>query len=364
MTKPTDSSDSFQRSILENLNTSILIFDGRFKLVYMNPAAEILLNTSFQSVRSMEANALVNCPDGLVESLFRRSIGSNRPFTEREMMLVLPEGKSAIVDCTVSPMPDERGERGILVEIQQLDRHLQINREERLRSENEAVRELVRGMAHEIKNPLGGLRGAAQLLEDEIIDPALREYTQIIMAEADRLKNLVDQMLGPNRLPTPALVNIHTLLERVRHLVGAEEDWQIPIHRDYDPSIPEVRVDSDSVIQAMLNIMRNAARVVRDQADGRITLRTRVLRRFTIGHVYYRLVVKVTIEDNGPGIPEEIRDRLFYPLVSASEGGVGLGLSIAQALINKHNGLVECRSKPGETRFNLLLPLEEFHDTK
>jgi two-component system nitrogen regulation sensor histidine kinase GlnL len=214
----------------------------------------------------------------------------------------------------------------------------------------------VRGLAHEIKNPLGGLRGAAQLLERELPDEALTEYTQIIIEEADRLQNLVNNMLGPNRVPEMKSVNIHQILERVYHLVKAEAGLRLTINRDYDPSIPPIVGDMDQLIQAFLNILRNGVKAAGSR--GVLGITTRILRQFTIGNIQHRLVVSVEIEDNGPGIPKELQERIFFPMVTGGDG-IGLGLSIAQTLINRHHGLIEFNSKPGQTVFRVLLPLEQ-----
>ncbi len=344
--------------ILDNLNSVVLLFDQSLRLEYMNPAAEVLFAASSRHMIGLGVGDLVQCPGGLAERNLQRSLKTGRLFTERELTLTLPENKTATVDCTVIPLSDRDGELGLLVELQQIDRHLRISKEEHLLRQHQATRDLVRGLAHEIKNPLGGLRGAAQLLEQELGDPALGEYTQIIIDEADRLQSLVDRMLGPNRLPQLYSANIHTLLERVRSLVAAEYGERIEIERDYDPSIPELRLDIGSIIQALLNILQNAARAVDQVENGRIRLHTRVLRQFTIGHQRHRLVVQIGIEDNGPGIPEQIREKIFYPMVTATEGGMGLGLSISQSLINLHGGLVECETEPGRTLFSVLLPVE------
>jgi two-component system nitrogen regulation sensor histidine kinase GlnL len=344
--------------ILDNLNTITLLFDADFRLRYMNPAGEALFQISARQAMGQRAGALIDCPGGSVEATLARSLSSGRPFTEREMSLPLGEDRSVKIDCTVIPLSSYEGEPGLLIEIQQIDRQLRISREENLLAQHEATRDLIRGMAHEIKNPLGGLRGAAQLLELELEHQSLREYTQIIIDEADRLQTLVDNMLGPNRLPQLGMVNIHTLLERVRNLVAAEYGTKVQILRDYDPSIPDLLLDSDRIIQALLNIMRNAARALENQPDGAITLQSRILRQFTIGHERHRLVVQLTIQDNGPGVPEAIREKLFYPMVTAVEGGIGLGLSISQSLINMHGGLVECESQPGKTIFTVLIPVE------
>jgi len=358
MTISGPSPDLYGTRILENLSTVVLLFDSDLRLRYMNPAAEMLFAVSARHMVGMRAGSLIQCPADLATTRLRHSQSTGRPFTEREMLLPLSDNRSITVDCTVIPLSDAEGEGGLLVELQQIDRQLRISRKEHLLTQHQAARDLIRGLAHEIKNPLGGLRGAAQLLERELGDPALEEYTQIIIDEADRLQALVDHMLGPNRLPDMGEVNIHTLLERVRGLVVAEYGDRLHIESDYDPSFPELYVDSDRIIQALLNILRNAARALDAQAHGCIRLQTRILRQFTIGHQRHRLVVQIIIEDNGPGIPEQIRSRLFYPMVTASEGGMGLGLSISQSLVNQHGGLVECDSKPGSTRFHVLLPVE------
>ncbi|OOZ35607.1 nitrogen regulation protein NR(II) [Solemya velesiana gill symbiont] len=350
--------NAISQRILDNLNSAVLLFDNDFRLQYMNPAAEMLFAVSNRHMVGLDAGQLLHCPGDLVESNLNRAVELGRPFTERELSIPLSDRRSATVDCTVIPLYEREGKGGVLVELQQIDRQLRISREEHLLSQHQAARDLIRGLAHEIKNPLGGLRGAAQLLEGELEAPSLSEYTQVIIDEADRLQTLVDQMLGPNKLPRHAEVNIHTVLERVRSLVIAEFGDQILVERDYDPSIPDLYLDNDRIIQALLNIVRNAARAVGEQGDGNITLRTRILRQFTIGNIRHRLVAEISVEDNGPGIPGKIREKLFYPMVTASEGGMGLGLSIAQSLINQHGGLIECRSEPGCTVFNVLLPVE------
>ena len=358
MNTPPNLNNEASNRILDAMSSSVVTFDPQLRLSYMNPAAEMLFAASLRHLMGMPANELIKCPGEEIKNNLLRAVESGNPFTERELVLVLMGNRTVTVDCTVIPMIEGGNISGLLIELQQIDRQLRISREEHLLSRHQAVRDLIRGLAHEIKNPLGGLRGAAQLLEREISDPALFEYTQIIIDEADRLQALVDRMLGPNKLPQISKVNIHILLERVRHLVLAESGEKLLIERDYDPSIPELSVDSDRMIQALLNIVRNASRAVEKMDNGRITLRTRILRQFTIGQFRHRLVAQIAIEDNGPGIPESIREKLFYPMVTASDGGMGLGLSISQSLINQHGGLVECQSEPGKTVFEVLLPLE------
>lgn len=242
------------------------------------------------------------------------------------------------------------------------DRLLRITKEEAQLSKQETTKMLVRGLAHEIKNPLGGIRGAAQLLARELPEEHLKDYTEVIIEEADRLRNLVDRMLGSNKLPSLSMTNIHEVLEHVASLIEAECQGSIILVRDYDPSIPEVLMDREQMIQAVLNIMRNAMQALAGQNElglGRLTLRTRTLRQFTIGHIRHRLVTRIEIIDNGPGIPAELQNTLFYPMVSGRPDGTGLGLAITQNIISQHQGLIECESHPGHTVFSIFLPLEQ-----
>lgn len=337
--------------LLDSLSTAVLLLDERLRLLYLNPAAEDLFAVSLRQALGIEWSVLVHAEAGMVSRL-EAALASQHPYTERE--LELGSGKGRItVDCTVTPLSASE----ILIELVQVDRHLRISREEQLLVQQQAARELLRGLAHEIKNPLGGLRGAAQLLERELEQPDLKEYTQVIIGEADRLRNLVNRMLGPNNVPDKRAVNIHEILEHVRNLVDAEAHEHLAIHREYDPSIPELQADPELLVQAVLNIVRNAA-----QAGGTdITLRTRAQRQFTIGHARHKLVARVDISDNGPGIDPDIQEKIFYPMVTGRAQGTGLGLSIAQSLINEHGGLIECESEPGNTVFTILLPLESEH---
>lgn len=342
--------------VLELMTTSVLVLDRRLHVHYMNPAAEMLFALSFRLARGQAYEALAGGADAMVDGM-RRCLTTGHPYTERELHLMLPGERPITVDCTVSPMSeDESTPLELLVELRQVDRLLKISREEQLVAQHHTSRMLVRNLAHEIKNPLGGIRGAAQLLEGEFEDEALKEYTRIIIGEADRLRNLVDRMLGPNQLPNYRLVNVHEMLERVRALVQAESGGALVIERDYDPSIPPIVADADQLIQAILNIVRNAAQALEHQ--GSILLRTRVQRQFTIGQRRHKLVVRLDIVDNGPGIPDSLREEIFYPMISGRADGTGLGLSIAHTLISQHGGLVECASRPGETVFTLYLPLE------
>lgn len=249
----------------------------------------------------------------------------------------------------------------VLVELLPLEQQARQDREERLIDQAQANKELIRNLAHEIKNPLGGIRGAAQLLQMEVESRDLVEYTQVIIHEADRLQVLVDRLLAPHRRPhMVGDVNIHEVCERVRSLVLAEFPRGLRVVRDYDTSIPEFRGDREQLIQAVLNIVHNAAQalVERTQAgDAEIVLRTRINRQVTFGKQRYRLALELHVIDNGPGIPEEIKDRLFFPLVSGRDGGSGLGLNLAQTFVQQHHGLIECDSVPGRTDFKILIPL-------
>jgi two-component system nitrogen regulation sensor histidine kinase GlnL len=248
----------------------------------------------------------------------------------------------------------------MLLEFRHIDKQLKIAREERLLDESHASRELIRNLAHEIKNPLGGIRGAAQLLDRELERPGLHEYTQVIMNEADRLQSLMDRLLTPHRLPQPAYLNPHEVLERVRSLIQAEYPQGVSVRRDYDVSVPRILGDTEQLIQAVLNIARNAAQAVAGSGrEGEILLRSRVLRQVTLARRRYRHAVQLQITDNGPGIPAELQERVFHPLVSGRSGGSGLGLTLAQAFINQHRGIVWFDSAPGITTFTIVLPVDE-----
>ncbi|WP_157604064.1 nitrogen regulation protein NR(II) [Rhizobacter sp. Root1221] len=249
----------------------------------------------------------------------------------------------------------------VIVELVEIEQQTRQDREERALDQAQANKELIRNLAHEIKNPLGGIRGAAQLLEMEVESRALTEYTQVIINEADRLQALVDRLLAPHRKPhVVSDVNIHEVCERVRSLILAEFPRGLTVQRDYDISIPDFRGDREQLIQAVLNIAHNAAQALVERiarGDGSITLRTRIARQVTLGKQRYRLALELHIEDNGPGIPESIRDRIFYPLVSGRDGGSGLGLTLAQTFVQQHQGMIECESQPGQTIFKIVIPL-------
>mgnify|MGYP006166523141 FL=1 len=352
--------EALQRLLIENLTTATLLLNSRLRLEYMNPAAEMLLAVSGQRSHGQFISELfTESPEAL--AALRQAVEEAHPFTKREATLTSATGQTLTVDYAVTPVLT-RQETMLLLEVLPRDRLLRITKEEAQLSKQETTKMLVRGLAHEIKNPLGGIRGAAQLLARELPSEDLKDYTNVIIEEADRLRNLVDRMLGSNKLPSLAMTNIHEVLERVSSLVAAETQGGITLVRDYDPSIPDVLIDREQMIQAVLNIVRNAMQAIGHQNElrlGRITLRTRTLRQFTIGHVRHRLVAKVEIIDNGPGIPTELQDTIFYPMVSGRADGTGLGLAITQNIISQHQGLIECDSHPGHTTFSIFLPLEQ-----
>ncbi|PNA02550.1 MULTISPECIES: nitrogen regulation protein NR(II) [unclassified Pseudomonas] len=353
-------SDAQHRLLLDNLTTATLLLNAELRLEYMNPAAEMLLAVSGQRSHGQFISELFTESAEALNSL-RQAVEQAHPFTKREAQLTSLAGQSITVDYAVTPILHQ-GQTLLLLEVHPRDRLLRITKEEAQLSKQETTKMLVRGLAHEIKNPLGGIRGAAQLLARELPEDGLRDYTNVIIEEADRLRNLVDRMLGSNKLPSLSMTNIHEVLERVCSLVDAESQGGITLVRDYDPSLPDVLIDREQMIQAVLNIVRNAMQAIGAQNElrlGRITLRSRAVRQFTIGHVRHRLVARIEIIDNGPGIPAELQDTLFYPMVSGRPDGTGLGLAITQNIISQHQGLIECESHAGHTTFSIYLPLEQ-----
>ncbi len=342
--------------IIENLTSSVILVNDEYKVKFINPAGEAMLGASLKQIIETDIRELFRESPGLMNAL-KLGFEEGQAFTERELELrLLHSSKTIKVDCAVTPLSPSQRNGELLIEIRQVDRLLRIAREEGLRAQQNAMKNALRGLAHEVKNPLGGLRGAAQLLERELPNAGLKEYTQVIIGEADRLQKLVNHMLGPSQLPKKRCVNIHEVLERVRQLVQVESPPDLLITRDYDPSIPDIYGDQDQLIQAILNIVRNASQAI--SGKGEIILRSRTQRQFTIGQKCHRLVVRIDVIDNGPGIPVDVIEQIFYPMVTGRADGTGLGLSIAQTLINQHGGVIECSSMPGETIFTLLLPFQ------
>lgn len=348
--------------LLEHMNTGVLLLDADLTVTYMNPAAEALLEMSGQRGRGVGFHTLAYESDEATQAL-HDSVVNGHSFTKREATIELHNQTQATFDYSVSPISHPLTRLpSLLIEIQGRDRLMRISREEQLIAKQETTRNLVRGLAHEIKNPLGGIRGAAQLLSRELPSQDLTEYTNIIIEEADRLRDLVDRMLGPRNIPKTEAVNVHEVLERVCQLVDVESEGYIKVHRDYDPSLPELEADKGQLIQALLNVCRNAMQAMQENPQQpqppMLVMKTRSIRQFTIGHQRHRLVARIDITDNGPGIPEEIQDSLFYPMVTGRPEGTGLGLSISQSIINQCNGIIEFESSPDGTTFSIYLPLE------
>ncbi|WKD49450.1 nitrogen regulation protein NR(II) [Microbulbifer spongiae] len=343
------------RQLLDNLTSAVLMLDSELSLRYLNNAAEDLLSASSARVIGLSLDEVVR-ETGSWQAL-REVLVKGERYTVRRAHWHLHNREMRIVDYSVGPL-SELGM--LLVEVQPVERLLRIAREDTLYNTRETTRNLVRGMAHEVKNPLGGIRGAAQLLQRELPDPALEEYTQVIIEEVDRLRQLVDHLLGSRQRLKLMATNVHEVLERVAQLVDAECEGRLHIRRDYDPSIPEVPADREQLLQALLNIVRNAMQAVGEYSgltSGEIVLRTRIQRRFTIGRRLCPLVCCIEVEDNGPGIDEALREQIFFPMVSGRAEGTGLGLSISQNIINQHGGLIQYDSRSGGSVFQIYLPL-------
>ena len=325
-------------------------------VLFANAALEDALGISR---RTIEGSQLPDCftePHILQNAL--EGAGSNEFAALRYDSWLKRVNHEAMPVHVVVAQTDTPGEA--IVELLPLEQQAKQDREERLIDQAQANKELIRNLAHEIKNPLGGIRGAAQLLQMDI-SKELTEYTQVIIHEADRLQTLVDRLLAPHRRPhLVGDVNIHEVCERVRLLILAEFPKGLKVVRDYDTSIPDFRGDREQLIQAVLNIARNACQALAERvaaADAQITFKTRIARQVTFGKQRYRLALELHVVDNGPGVPDSIKDRIFYPLVSGREGGSGLGLTLAQTFVQQHHGLIECDSVPGRTDFKLLIPL-------
>lgn len=341
---------------LELLATAVLLLSDELTVCYANPAAENLFELSKKQLISHPMREIFGDAAALSQAIDKaRPDGAS--YTEQELELsVIGKQPRLHLACTVSVI--DTLDASILLEFRHIDQQLKIAREERLLEQQQANRELIRSLAHEIKNPLGGIRGAAQLLERELDRPPLTEYTQVIIGEADRLQRLVNRLLTPHRMPSYRRTNIHEVLVRVGNVVQAEFP-DVAIYSDFDISLPEFDADPEQLTQAVLNVVRNAAQALQSISGPReLRITTRVARGVTLAKRRFRLALALAVEDNGPGIPESIRDRIFYPLVSGREGGSGLGLTIAQTFVAQHNGTIECDSEPGRTVFTILLPLD------
>jgi two-component system nitrogen regulation sensor histidine kinase GlnL len=343
---------------LDLLTTAVLVLNWRGIVVFANQSAEQLFETSRSKLIGQQAQRLFageQPVDQLLTEASANALGQRRQMLEVRRALREP----LTVQATASALYSR--DTPLVIELSEIEQQLKVSREERQLDLTEANRQLLRNLAHEIKNPLGGIRGAAQLLEGELNAPEQREYTRVIINEADRLQSLVDRLLAPHRKPrVVARFSIHEVCERVRAVMAAEFPRGLAFVRDYDASVPDVEGDKEQLIQALLNVVRNAAEALVERiaaGDAQIMLRTRVARHVTIARRHCRLALDLHVIDNGPGIPEELRDHIFYPLVSGRDGGSGLGLTLAQTFVQQNDGVIEFESRPGRTEFRVLLPL-------
>ena len=342
--------------LLDGVSTCVTWLDADGAVLHLNEPAEDLFGISRNQAAGRAIRDLLKA-NAELEGVISRARVAGAQYSRRELPFEAGPGSSPrYVDVTVTPYDAPGFPGGSLVEIADVTQHQRILRENALLTQLGGSRAMVRQLAHEIKNPLGGLRGAAQLLERQLKDPTLHEYTAVIIAEADRLAGLVDALLGPGQPPHKEPVNIHELVQHVGHLLAAEAPTGVAVERDYDPSLPRLRLDRNQIIQALLNLGRNAIQAVGDR--GRIVLRTRALTNASIGSRRYRVVASIQVEDDGPGVPAELKDTVFYPLITGRQGGTGLGLAVAQDLIGRHDGLIEFDSRPGRTVFTILLPFD------
>ncbi len=347
------------RRLLDSLNTAVLLLDEGLHIRMVNPAAEDLMAMSSRKAAGLFlGEVFVNGAEDI--EAMHEAMRERNGFTKRLAQLHLSHGKTVELDYSITPV-DLDGEPLALLEMNSLEYSQRINRDQLFSSTQATTQELVRGLAHEIKNPLGGLRGAAQLLARELPNAELIDYTNVIIDEADRLRNLVDRLTGYRKPLERRSINIHEVVEHVRNLVEAEIDGRgIHLIRDYDPSIPPLAADPEQLIQAMLNIVRNALQSLLSpdvKHDlGTITLRTRAIRKVTFGSRSRQPAISVEVIDNGPGIPEHLREAIFFPMVTSRPEGTGLGLAIAHSIVSRHHGLLECETENGYTCFRLLLP--------
>ena len=338
---------------LEHLTTAIILLDEQSRVAYLNPAAENLFGLSKTNLLGHPLQHAFTHTEQLFNTI-QSALANHASHIEHDLTLgTYAAGSKFHLSCTATQLQLQT--YALMLEFHTIDRPLKLAREEQMIDQTQANRLLLRNLAHEIKNPLGGIRGAAQLLEHELDKPALREYTQVVIQEADRLRSLMENLLTPQHEPHFGALNIHEVLERVRSVVLAEFSESLHIQRDYDISLPSLSGDKEQLIQVVLNIVRNAAQAM--QGKGTIVLRTRISRQVTLMKKRHRLAVMLQIIDNGPGVPVHLRDKIFYPLVSGRADGHGLGLTLAQDFVSQHQGSIEFESEPGRTCFTVMLPL-------
>lgn len=344
--------------LIDYLITAVVVLDGNLCVRLINSSAESLLHVSASQIQGDSLDQIIIRSDELIESL-KVALKNGQPFTSRDIHLQLPESVVERIDLTVSNIEQPRG---LLLEMHPTSRLNAISQGSSLESQQETNRSLIRGLAHEVKNPLGGIRGAAQLLDRALPSDELKEYTRIIISEADRLRDLVDRMLGPWHPLNVRPVIVAEATERVISILKVEFGSKIDWIKDYDPSLPTVDGDADQLIQAIINILRNACEAVAEISNPKITVRTRVTRQFTIGSVRHKSVLQLDIANNGPVIDPKFIDKIFFPMISGRANGSGLGLSITQNIVSRHGGAVKVISEQGLTIFSLLLPFSKTAD--
>ena len=341
--------------LLDRIRTAVLVLDSKFTIQYMNSAAEDFCGGSGDFFHNKPISKLLT-GDFVREADLKRCLHDYGAYTLREVELFLVSThRQAVANIAVTTMDDQQ----LLVEIEPLDRILLINKGHQMKDAQIANRQLIRGMAHEIKNPLGGIRGAAQLLQKERNSNDREELTEIIIDEVERLRRLVDRLLGPNHTPNFKNINIHAVLERVFKLLSQDDYIDINIQRQYDPSLPDIYGDFDQLLQALLNVSKNAQDALVAVETPTLTIQTRVEHQFTIGAKYHSVVAHITFSDNGSGIPPDLLGQIFFPLVTTKTTGTGLGLAITQSIVSAHKGLITCESKPGRTSFDIYLPFAQ-----
>jgi two-component system nitrogen regulation sensor histidine kinase GlnL len=336
--------------VLRGLSTAVVLLDDQLLVTYLNPAAENLFGISSRRTIGRALVEVVHPAQELV-SLCQRALATSLTFNLHEFVARVGD-RDVVVDCRVALLDDEHN---LVLEFLDTEHDRRMRREADLVAQQRLSRRIIRQLAHEVKNPLGGLRGAAQLLERQLPDAEQKAYTRVIIEEADRLAALVDGILRAGGAPRPEEINLHRIIEHVAQLIEAEKPATIEFLRDYDPSLPPVTVDRNQMIQAFLNVARNALQALGDR--GRLIFRTRALTNFTVGGERHRLVLSAEVEDNGPGIPDELKETIFYPLVTGRPTGTGLGLTIAQDLVSRNGGLIEFSSEAGRTIFQIRLPV-------
>lgn len=355
------SSAFYASDLLQSISTAVVVLNSQLKVAYCNNAACILIGQNEKRLLGLSIEFVFRHLSIPIQK-FQQTINQQGDFSDSEVQAILVDSRPLLLELKCAALV--QGEQTFaLIETKQVDQQKRIIQESQHENQHQAARELVRGLAHEIKNPLGGIRGAAQLLQKQLPNDDLKEFTSVIVEQSDRLRNLVDRLLGPNKPPKSEQINIHQVLEKTLRLIQFEQQEPLCVRLDYDPSIPELELDPELIQQALINIIRNAVQAMNEQHQPQtapeIVISTRIKQRQTVHGQFHKICLEIKIKDNGPGVPPQLMDTLFFPLVSGSENGTGLGLSISQTLINQHGGRIDCDSWPGHTEFTLLIPFKE-----